>query len=68
VLYSDPCCTKCLAYIRGGIFGPTYIRRSDVSVSARIGALQIYMITIKYFELQLITNEIYMTTKLIVAV
>jgi len=31
------CCTLCLAYIRGGIFWPTYIRRSDVPVSVESG-------------------------------
>jgi len=39
-VYSDSCCTYCLACMRGGIFWLTYIRRSDVSVSVRIGALQ----------------------------
>ena len=37
-LHSDPfCCTLCLAYIRGGFSWPTYIRRSDVSVSVESG-------------------------------
>ena len=37
VVYSDLCCTKCLAYILGGTFRPTYIRRSDVPVSVGSG-------------------------------
>ena len=38
VLYSDSLLVLlCLAYIRGGIFWPTYIRRSDVPVSVESG-------------------------------
>ena len=42
-IYHALCCTLilvvllCLAYIRGGIFWPTYIRRSDVPVSVGPG-------------------------------
>ena len=35
--YSDSCLYWCLAYIRGGTFWPTYIRRSDVSVPTGSG-------------------------------
>ena len=37
VLYSVACCIICLAYIRGGSIRPTYMRRSDVSVSLGSG-------------------------------